>query len=106
MTSKEQFIANKNLAGWWGVVASDSKFDTVLLHAVGMAMEGMASQEQRDGALKFKEILLTMAIPESAPVSFIKPGLHHNLDEPHKTVEAPKKDEAPPKPKEPPKKKR
>ncbi len=105
MNSKDQFIANKNLSAWWGTIAGDSRFDSVLLHAGGMALEGMASQEQRDGALKFKEILLTMAIPEAAPVSFTKPGLHHNLDEPRKTAEAPKTDEAP-KPKEPTKKKR
>ena len=83
----------------------DRQEGSCLLHANGMTLEGMASAEQREGALKFKEILLTMAVPEAAPVSFIRPGLHHNLDEPHKTVEAPKPAETT-KPKEPPKKKR
>ena len=89
MTSKDQFISDKTLSGWWGAIASDSRFDRVLLHASGVAFEGVASSEQREGILKFKEILLTMSIPDAAPVKFTNPGLVHDLEHIRRTAKQP-----------------
>lgn len=89
MQTKEIFISNKTLSSWWGQIANDSRFDSVLLHASGMAFEASASQEQREGILTFKNILLTMAIAEAPSPSFPSPGIRHDLDQPRKTVKPP-----------------
>jgi hypothetical protein len=90
MTSKEQFIQNQNLASWWGGISQDARFDQVLLHASGVALESCPSSEQRAGVLAFKEILLTLSDKEAEPVKFVSPGLDHNLEVQRRTVEAPK----------------
>ena len=87
MDTKSQFIANKKLAEWWGSIANDARFDHVLLHASGCALEGLPSAEQRDGVLKFKEILLTLSDSDAKPVSFASPGLHHNLEPKPRAIE-------------------
>jgi hypothetical protein len=86
MQAKEQFIAQKELAAWWSSVSSDTRFDTMMLFAGNVAFEACPSAEQREGILRFKEILLTLSQPNSAPVSFAKTGLIHDLDRPRKTV--------------------
>jgi hypothetical protein len=86
MQAKEQFIAQKELAAWWSSISNDTRFDTMMLFAGNVAFEACPSSEQRDGILRFKEILLTLSQPDAAPVSFAKTGLIHDLDRPRKTV--------------------
>jgi hypothetical protein len=86
MTSKDQFIANKTLAQWWASISNDDKFDQVMLHASAVAFENCPSAEQRDGVLKFKEILLTLSQPDSPTVAFSQPGLSHNLEPKSRTL--------------------
>jgi len=86
MQAKDQFIAQKNLSEWWSSIANDPKFDTVLLYASNAAFEAMPSSDQRDGVLRFKEILLTLSNPDAAPIDFPQPGLQHNLESKRKTI--------------------
>lgn len=86
MDSKTQFISNKNLSAWWASVAGDSRFDQVLLHASAVAFESCPSLEQRDGILKFKELLLTLSQPDAPAVAFSQPGLKHNLEPKPRTL--------------------
>lgn len=86
MNAKEQFISNKPLSDWWSNIANDSKFDMVLLHASAVAFEACPSTEQRDGILKFKDLLLTLSQPDAQPVSFSQPGLNHNLEPKPRTL--------------------
>jgi hypothetical protein len=93
MDSKTQFISHKELAEWWASIANDPKFDSVLLYASNVAFEACPSAEQRDGVLRFREILLTLSNADSVLVDFAKPGLSHNLDVKRKTIKPnPKKD--------------
>jgi hypothetical protein len=80
MDTKTQFLSNQNLASWWGGIANDARFDQVLLHASGCALEGCPSEQERAGALKFKEILLTLSNADAEPVKFASPGLNHDLE--------------------------
>ena len=86
MDSKTQFISQKTLSEWWSSIANDPKFDTVLLYASNVALEAMPSADQRDGALRFKEILLTLSQADAAPIDFPQPGLNHALDTKRKTI--------------------
>ena len=86
MNAKTQFCSNKDLSAWWSAVSNDTRFDTMLLYAGNVAFEACPSAEQRDGILRFKEILLTLSQPDSAPINFAKTGLIHDLDRPRKTV--------------------
>jgi hypothetical protein len=86
MNAKTSFINDKNLAEWWASIANDRRFDTMLLHAGNIAFEACPSAEQREGILRFKDILLTISQPDAAPVDFPKPGLHHDLGSPRKTA--------------------
>lgn len=87
MDTKTQFLSDKTLSSWWGGIANDSRFDRVLLHASGVALESCPSVEQRAGVLAFREILLTLANPDAEAVKFSSPGLIHDLDVPRRTVE-------------------
>lgn len=89
MDSKTQFISSKELAAWWGSVSNDERFDRVLLYASGVAFEGVASSEQREGILRFKEILMTLASAEAPPVKFVSPGLNHDLEPQRRIVQPP-----------------
>jgi hypothetical protein len=80
MQSKEMFLSNTELSKWWSSIASDSRFDMVLLYASGCAIEAIPSAEQREGALRMKDILLTIANKEADPVQFVKTGLSHDLE--------------------------
>jgi hypothetical protein len=86
LQAKEQFIAQKELAAWWSSISNDTRFDTMMLFAGNVAFEACPSSEQRDGILRFKEILLTLSQPDAASISFAKTGLIHDLDRPRKTV--------------------
>ena len=86
MNAKTQFISDKDLAAWWSSVSQDTRFDKVMLHASAAALEGCPSAEQREGILKFKDLLLTMSQPDAEPIDFAKPGLKHDLEVPRKTV--------------------
>jgi hypothetical protein len=92
MDSKTQFVSNKTLSEWWASIANDPKFDSVLLYASNAAFEGCPTEGQRDGVLKFREILLTLSNQDSAPVDFAKPGLKYDLDIKRKTITQTKKD--------------
>ncbi len=89
MDSKTQFISQKDLASWWSGISQDPRFDRVLLHASGVALESIPSAEQRTGLLKFKDILLTLSDAEAAPVQFTTPGLLHDLDVARKVATPP-----------------
>jgi hypothetical protein len=86
MDSKTQFLSNKTLSEWWATISNDTRFDQVLLHSSAVAFENLPSAEQRDGILKFKEILLTLSQPDSPPVAFSQPGLSHNLEPKDRTL--------------------
>jgi hypothetical protein len=92
MNSKEQFISNKTLSEWWASISNDPKFDSVLLYASNVAFEACPSAEQRDGVLRFREILLTLSNSDTVPVDFAKPGLKHDLDIKRKAITQTKKD--------------
>lgn len=74
------FLSQKELASWWSGVSCDARFDRVLLHASGVALESIPSAEQRTGVLALKDILLTLSDAEAGPVEFAKPGLLHDLE--------------------------
>ena len=90
MNAKEQFISHKELAEWWSSFANDPKFDTVMLYASNVAFEAFPSAEQREGVLRFKDILLTLSNQDAHAVDFPQPGLQHNLDTKRKTTESKK----------------
>ena len=94
MDSKSQFLSAKDLASWWGSVASDTRFDMVLLYASGCAIEGLPSAEQREGALKMKEILLTLSQSETPPVKFTTSGLKYDTDPKSRNLKPAKKPES------------
>jgi hypothetical protein len=89
MTSKEQFLASKEISSWWASIAVDPRFDRVLLHACGVALEGVPSEAERNGALKFKDILLTLSDVDADPVQFHAPKINHDLDVHRRTVQPP-----------------
>lgn len=80
MNAKNQFIANKDLAAWWGIIANDARFDAVLLHASAATLESCPSAEQREGVLFLKETLLTLSQPDAEAPKFAQPGLKHDLE--------------------------
>ena len=86
MNSKEQFLSDKQLHEWWAVISKDARFDKVLLHAAGCALESCPSAEQRAGVLAFKEILLTLSDVNSEPILFPTTGLSHNLEPKSRTL--------------------
>jgi hypothetical protein len=90
MDSKNQFISHKELAEWWASIANDPKFDSVLLYASNVAFEACPSAEQREGVLRFKDILLTLSNQDAPAIDFPQPGLQHNLDTKRKTTESKK----------------
>ncbi len=86
MTSKEQFIRQKELAAWWQGVASDTRFDSVLVYAAAATLESCPSAEQREGVIFFREMLLNLSLPEAPPPAFARPGLNHDLDIARRTL--------------------
>jgi hypothetical protein len=91
MDSKTQFLSSKDITSWWASVSSDTRFDMVLLYACGCAIEGLPSAEQREGALKMKEILLTLSQTDEPPVKFVHSGLKYNTEPKSRTLKpAPK----------------
>jgi hypothetical protein len=89
MQAKEQFLSNKQLTGWWSGISQDARFDSVLLHASAVALEAVPSEAERTGVLKLKEILLTLADADAAPVKFTSPGLLHDLEKPRRIAKPP-----------------
>lgn len=86
MTTKEMFLSDKTLRDWWASIANDPRFDRVLLHAQGYALETMPSVEQRAGLMGMKDVLLTLAEPDAAPVQYASPGLRHDFDKVDRTL--------------------
>lgn len=82
-------MTQKELAAWWASIAIDPRFDRVLLHASGVALESIPSAEQRAGVLAFKEILLTLSDKDSEPVQFSAPAMKYDLDVQRRIVHPP-----------------
>lgn len=88
-TTKEMFLSDKVLRDWWASIANDPRFDRVLLHAQGYALETMPSVEQRAGLMGMKDVLLTLAEPDAEPVQYASPGLRHDFDKTDRTLKQP-----------------
>lgn len=89
MTSKEQFLRDKKLAGEWNSITKGETFEKVMLHVRCAMMETAPSREELIGAEHVIHLMSNIAENEAQPFDFPSPGLHHEIDA---MPEKPKKD--------------
>lgn len=82
MTSKEQFIAKKELRAWWKSVVEDPRFSEVMLHTRVELVETYGV-ESAIGGYKLATLMTSICEPEETGPDMLihsNPGLHHQPD--------------------------
>lgn len=78
--AKEVFLRDKELSGAWSGFTHGPHAPKVFAFADAMMMNAGVSMEQMHGAIRYKNILQSLADVEDSSSAIPESGLHHDLE--------------------------